>query len=512
VRRPFREPAKLLEAEHAVSAALLGSRNGREAFLNSCGAVWRILDWQHASLWGAEGDSAIVCVQSWQAPGSEDEAFAECRYGQRLRVGDSLAGRVWATGEPAFTEDLAGDPLFACAPQAADAGLRSAVAFPLEGASGVVAVTEAFSTSPVIADEALLATLLSIGRRVGQFVDKRRALDAVSRSEARKRAILDAALDCIITMDSDGAVVEANAALERVFGWPPHEVVGQEMAELIVPPELREAHRNGLRRVAVGGVPRLLGRRLELVGMHRDGSRFPVELTITQIDRPGRPLFTGHVRDITDRKAAEEELLASRARVVTAADEARRRIERDLHDGAQQQLIAVQMALRMAEDRVRKGKPDALELLGEARAELERATAELRELARGIHPAMLTEGGLAAALPSLTRRASIPVSVEIDVPERPAASVEAAAYFLVAEALANVERHSGASQVEVSAVLRDGLLHVRIADDGRGGEPGGGGSGLRGLADRLAALDGALEVVTAPGEGFELRATLPCTV
>jgi signal transduction histidine kinase len=207
-------------------------------------------------------------------------------------------------------------------------------------------------------------------------------------------------------------------------------------------------------------------------------------------------------------RARYDELRASRVRIVGAADDARRRLERDLHDGAQQRLVGLALSLRLARDRIGTDPEQAAALLDEASAELALATDELRELARGIHPAILTDRGLGAALSALAKRAPVDVelhnSVDGEIPDQ----VQAAAYFVVAEALTNVVRHSGASEAEVSVARRNGALHVEVSDGGRGGaDPAG--SGLRGLGDRVQALDGELEVESERGVGTAVHARIP---
>jgi PAS domain S-box-containing protein len=209
-----------------------------------------------------------------------------------------------------------------------------------------------------------------------------RATEALRAQEARYRAMLDAALDCVLTMDHEGHIVDFNPAAERTFGYRADDAVGRAMDELIIPPELRERHRSGLARYLAGGEPVLLDRRVEIRGMRANGTTFPVELTITRIDMPGPPTFVGYVRDITDRKAAEAELRASRARIVAAADDARRRLERELHDGAEQRLVKLELDLRKARARLVEEPALAGELLNAALRELKDATRELRELAR----------------------------------------------------------------------------------------------------------------------------------
>lgn len=333
---------------------------------------------------------------------------------------------------------------------------------------------------------------------------------------ALTRAVLHAALDCVVTIDDTGTVVDWNPAAEATFGYTRDEAVGQEMADLIVPEALREQHRSGLARYLDTGNARVLGQRIEIPAIRADGEERLVELAITRASVPGRNLFVGYLRDITDQRAAQRELVESRSRIVQAADESRRRIERDLHDGAQQQLVGLALTLRLARDRVESDPAAALELLAEAAADLESATAELRALARGIHPAVLTEGGLRPALRSLVARLPFEVSVDTDgLPEeRLPAAVEATAYFTVAEGLTNVAKYSGAGHatVTVGCVERDGArrLVVRVEDDGVGGANPESGSGLRGLIDRAGALGGTLAVTSPSGSGTMLLADLPC--
>ena len=213
-----------------------------------------------------------------------------------------------------------------------------------------------------------------------------------------------------------------------------------------------------------------------------------------------------------------EEVRASRARIVEAADAERRRVERNLHDGAQQRLVTLSLALTMARSRLagdgtsNGGLPPVgvEDLLTEAADELALALRELRELARGIHPAVLTEEGLGAALESLAERSPVPVEVSAQADTRLPPPVEAAAYYVVSEALANVAKYADASSVTVVVVRSELGLRVEVADDGRGGAVARRGSGLEGLADRLAALDGSLVVESQPGSGTRLTAEIPC--
>jgi signal transduction histidine kinase len=212
---------------------------------------------------------------------------------------------------------------------------------------------------------------------------------------------------------------------------------------------------------------------------------------------------------VTESKEQEAELRASRSRIVEAGDDERRRLERNLHDGAQQRLVSLSLALRLAQARLRDDPDGADQILTAAGEELTHALAELRELARGIHPAVLTDRGLAAALEALAARAPLPVELTADLDERLPGPVEAAAYYVVAEALTNVAKYAEASADEVSAQRHNGRVVVEVADDGVGGADPLLGSGLRGLADRVEALNGELEVESAAGTGTTVRAVIP---
>ena len=263
----------------------------------------------------------------------------------------------------------------------------------------------------------------------------------------------------------------------------------------------------------------------ETVRLHKDGTLVAVSIAAAPV-RDGSGRVLGNMvayTDITERKAQEaevhrlndelharvEELAASRARIVTAGDVERRRLERNLHDGAQQRVVAVSFSLRLALAKLDSDPADARAALVGAGDELALALEELRELARGLHPAILTDRGLRAAVETLAARAPLPVDI-VEIPDhRLPEPVEAAAYYLIAEALTNVAKYAHASTVRARVTAGDGNVVVEVSDDGIGGADPTTGSGLRGLADRVEALGGSLEVVSQAGAGTALRAEIP---
>lgn len=218
--------------------------------------------------------------------------------------------------------------------------------------------------------------------------------------------------------------------------------------------------------------------------------------------------FTELVGMVIANAESRAELMASRARVAAAGDEARRRIQRDLHDGAQQRLVNTMITLKLARRALGDTAGTAVELVDEALGHAERANGELRELAHGILPSALSHGGLSAGVDTLVSRVRMPVSVEV-TPERLPAALEAAAYFIVAEALTNVIKHARASSARITAVVDNGALWLEVRDDGIGGAATKGSSGLLGLRDRAAVLNGELRIKSPPGEGTVVAALLP---
>ena len=257
--------------------------------------------------------------------------------------------------------------------------------------------------------------------------------------------------------------------------------------------------------------------------VRKDGSIMPVTFSMSPFELPGGLGSVTAFSDVEERRRAElaarerdvaearaEELQAARRRVIEAADAARARLERDLHDGAQQEFVSAVMTLRLAE-RLEATDPERARVLRASGIELAQdGLAELRRLAAGIHPAVLTERGLAKAVRALADRLPIIVSIEADIPERLPAPVEASVYFFVSEALTNTVKHGRAEEAQVRIAAVGHELAVEVADDGVGGaQAGNGGSGLRGLGDRVGALDGALELDSPPGGGTRLRARIP---
>jgi PAS domain S-box-containing protein len=310
----------------------------------------------------------------------------------------------------------------------------------------------------------------------------------------------------LVAVERDGtvAVEGVNYAFRELTGYTDEEAVGAKFWDLVAPPELSKEVRRAFEEQVETGV----SAEHETAWIGKSGNWRIVAWWLRPLGAfSGKFIVCG--TDVTQRNAQEAELRASRSRIVEAADDARMRLERNLHDGAQQRLVSLSLALRLAQARLREDPDGADQLLAGAAEELQQALAELRELARGIHPAVLTDRGLPAALEALASRTPLPVELSADLDERLPGPVEAAAYYVVAEALTNVAKYAEASSVEVRAQRQNGRVVVEVEDDGVGGADPARGSGLRGLADRVEALEGELEVTSSEGAGTTVRAVIP---
>jgi PAS domain S-box-containing protein len=343
------------------------------------------------------------------------------------------------------------------------------------------------------------------------------------RPEERLQALIDASPLALVEFGLDTRIRLWNPAAERIFGWTAEEMLGR--GGLPMAPPHKRAEAEELFERVLGGESI---NDFETVRLRKDGALVPVSIAAATV-RDGSGRGVGNMvayTDITERKAQEaevhrlnaelharlEDLAASRARIVTAGDVERRRLERNLHDGAQQRLVTTSLSLRLALAKLESDPMAAKPILANAGEELTVALDELRELARGLHPAVLTDRGLRAAVEMLAGRA--PVVVEIDeIPDqRLPEPVEAAAYYLIAEALTNVAKYARASTARVRVAPKGTGVLVEVSDDGVGGADPVNGSGLRGLADRVEALGGSLHLQSPVGGGTSLRAEIPSEI
>jgi PAS domain S-box-containing protein len=358
-------------------------------------------------------------------------------------------------------------------------------------------------------------------RQIGQSIERIGALGLAPRDVLE--ALLSSIPDAVYVVDHDGRVAFANPAALTLLGYEESELLGAPSHATI------HHHRPDGTPFPEQECPLLRPRRTgETVRVdddcfwRRDGSSFRVAYSSAPLEIAGRRGAIVVFRDATARLRAEqaalreaaqraraEEIHASRARLVAAADAERRRIGRDLHDGAQQRLVTTLIHLQLAEEKWESAPQRARELLALALADARLGMADLREIVAGIHPAILTQRGLGAAVDSLAAR--LPIPVELDVPDhRLPAAIELSVYFFCSEALTNVVKHARASSAWVRVELSADRCTVQVGDDGTGGaRPRGQASGLTGLRDRIGALGGTVDIASPPAGGTVLTASIP---
>jgi PAS domain S-box-containing protein len=343
-------------------------------------------------------------------------------------------------------------------------------------------------------------------------------------SEARLRALMANVPGAIYRCapDRDWTMELISDEIERLSGYPPGDFIGSAVRTFasVIHPDDRQRVENAVFEACAAGRPYVLEYRIR----RADGDeRWVLERGQLVHGTNGRTWLDGAIFDISARRQAEEErrrreaeqarvaeLQASRARIIEAADAARRRIERDLHDGAQQRFVAVALRLRLLASQLESNAPDLAPLLQDPLDELQHAIDDLRELARGIHPALLSERGLVRAVEALLSRMPMAVKLRAAPEERLPRPVEVAFYYLIAESLTNACKHARATLVSVEIGHAQGRAWVQVTDDGVGGATATEGSGLCQLGDRVAALDGTLTVRSPPGDGTTVRAEVAC--
>ncbi|MGH2847932.1 MAG: SpoIIE family protein phosphatase [Thermoleophilaceae bacterium] len=299
--------AARLSVQYGVVRVLAEAESLEDAAPRLLEAIGAPLGWSLGHLWETQEGGALRLAGAWRGPGVEAPNFDGASRTLDPQDPRTLPAQVRASGGRSWIHDFAADDRYPRAEHARRDGVRGGMAFPVHVGGAPVAVIELFAREPRSPDPDLIALTEAIGSLLGDFIGAQRTAAEVRLSEARKGAVLDSSLDGVITIDHEDRVVEFNPSAERIFGVRVEDAIGAELAELVVPPSLRERYRAALRRYVETGESMLLGRRVELTGMRADGSEFPVELAINRIGGAEPPMFTGTVRDITERRRADQE-------------------------------------------------------------------------------------------------------------------------------------------------------------------------------------------------------------
>lgn len=352
---------------------------------------------------------------------------------------------------------------------------------------------------------------------------RKQVMDSLAESEARKRAIMQAALDCIITIDHEGRIVELNSAAEKIFAFSRSKFIGENVID-VIPSSFKAWFQVGLANSFAGNKGPTQGSRIEMPALRADGSRFSAEFTITQIMLSGHPMFTLYIRDITQRKRAEVELRALPQRIIKAQEAERSRIAQELHDGINQMIASVKMRLRNVENSLPGLKPAAREILHRCDKVLIKVLEENRRIAHNLRPAELDNLGLAAACSSFCTEVQSRTSLQFDVQitslkRRLPPELELHLFRIVQEAINNITKHARANSVKLQIQSRKNSVVLKIQDDGKGFDVKAPrktakmrhGLGLTNIRERALSMNGICEITSVPGRGTAISVRVPLT-
>ena len=316
-----RESQRGLSVQHLVSQIIAEAKSPPETLQTVLAEVGRTLRWSYATYWALDHIANVLRpVRTWMPSDRVFVEFDRKTKGIVFGRGEGFPGRVLESGRPNWESDLAVPPVYPRSGEASAEGLHSAFGIPVRTADRFFGVLEFFAEDVLPPDQALLNAAQGVGYQLGEFLERARAREAEHESEVRKASILDTALDSIITSDETGRITEFNAAAEVAFGYKKQDVIGRQMADLIIPHRYRERHREGMKRYLATGEAHVLGRRIEIEALRADGSELPVELAIVRVPLPGPAFFTAYIRDLTERKRLE----ADQARLLKESEEANR--------------------------------------------------------------------------------------------------------------------------------------------------------------------------------------------
>jgi len=470
-----------------------------------------------------------LCLHLHASSGLSTNLNGEYR---RVPLGALKIGRIAQGAGALLSNDVLSDDRLPNKAWMKEHELRSFAGFPLVVEGQVFGVLGLFSRHTI--SEPMRQAIESVCNGLAASIARKQATEALQASETKTRAIVESALDAVVTIDEQGAITGWNSQAIAIFGYAEPEVRGKLLSETIVPPRYRQAHTHGLRRFLSSGEGTILNRRIELSALHKDGREFPIELSVTAMTIEGRKAFSAFIRDISQRKEAEMALndaferLRELTRQLTQAEEVeRRRIARELHDEFGQVLTGLKFDVAWLSKKLSR-----LNGFDEATAMQSKATAmsnsvdgliqSVRATAAALRPGVLDDLGLVAAIEwlvgSFRERTGLPCELAIDpvIRETVFVSELATTVFRSAqELLTNVMRHAQASTVSVLLTARDGQLNLTIHDDGRGIQPKewerGRSLGLRGLHERVRLMGGQVTVTGSSESGTEVSLSLPIT-
>ena len=507
-----------LALQYASARSMSVAETLEEAAVPILRVLCESLGWDVGDLWlVGSRESAPRLAGSWAAPSIHASLVQSLSAAMPI---PATLGPPWQSGDPLWIADITTAPAASGGPDRHEHGLHGMLLLPVSVRGEVRAILRFFSREVRKQSDSVMELLSSIGMQIGQFLDRQLAEEKLRQSEARRIAILDAAIDGVITIDGQGRVMDYNSAAASIFGYRSERVVGSVLLDLVVPPRMRKLALACLARYRTSGEGALLERRLTAFMMKSDGSRFPAEIAIAPMGGCDRPLFTIYVCDATARKRAEREVRRYQERVRTLMadmlvieERERRKLAIDLHDGLSQTIALIRLKLSELRPLV-KGAKARLREIDEL---IEQANHATRSVSFELSPPVLHDLGLEPALhwlvENIQSRYGIEIVLKSDGRDKPADEKTRVILFRsIRELLINAAKHARARRVQVRLKRERDHINASIEDDGVGMEPdlaGSEGSGLLSIHERLSHVGGSMRIESAPGGGTSIHLCAP---
>ena len=509
---------RALELEYAITRTLAESATPTEAAPKVLQLICESLGWEVGAIWNvAHQAQALRCLEVWHVPQFTAPEFEALTRQWIFAPGEGLPGRVLASGEAHWIRELELDNNFPRIAIAVKEGLHSGFGFPVLLRSRVIGVMEFFSREQREPDADQIRMMSAIGRHLGQLIERKWAEEALRESETRFRTLAETASDAIITIDESSTIVFVNPAAEQVFGYTLPEMHGANLT-ILMPDYLRHLHEAGMNRYIETGHRHLNWLAIELPGRHKTGREIPLEISFGEFARNGQRLFTGIMRDITERKRAEEALRRSREERLEELERVRRRIAIDLHDDIGSSLTQISILSELINRRVGPARPAVSEPLQQIASASRELVDSMSDIVWAINPQKdhlrdLVQRMRLFASESLSAR---DIKFRFQAPDlgqdvRLSASIRREVFLIFKESLNNLIRHARCTEATIELGLDTDYLELKVSDNGEGFDlaRASEGHGLLSMRERAQGIQGELQLRSAPGEGSSITLRVP---
>jgi PAS domain S-box-containing protein len=517
-RAELRQASHALELDNAITHILAESATPAEASARMLRAICESMDWQVSAIWNVDPQTrALHCADVWHQPGTAALKFEELTRQRVFLPGEGLPGRVLQSGQAHWITEISQDDNFPRTGAAGEEELRSAFGFPILLRGEVIGVLEFFSRERREPEARQVKMMSRIGSDIGQLMERKRAEAALRESETRFRTLAEAASDAIITVDASGVVIFANQAAEKIFGHPLADLIGVNLQSLM-PEHLRGLHQAGFGRYQQTGQRRISWEAIELPGLHRDGHEIPLEISFGEFCANGQIYFTGVVRDVTERKRAEEALRRSREERLAELERVRRRIATDLHDDIGSSLTQISILSEVIRRRIDSPDPlitESLSLIGDASRELVDAMSDIvwaidphKDRLHDLIQRMRRFAADNFTARNITFQLLLPQAEE-DV--KLEANHRREVFLIFKEGVNNMLRHAECTEARIELSLSGGQLRLLLSDNGHGFDQmrESGGHGLTTMRERARCIGGRFTLQSRLGHGTMIEVLAP---